>query len=208
MNASEGAGTDRSRAIETIRAEHRALSSVLEVLRRLLRDITAEHAQPDFALLSAALYYIDDFACRCHHPKEDQYLFAALRRHAPQTGPTLAGLRSEHQRDDVFVRDLHRLLVLYQGGAPDALKRLCASLDIYAAMLYEHMRKEEILMESFAEAIPEDEWRTIAEGFGREDEPLFGPAPQKEFDKLRARIINLLPSKMRLHAVSGHRDPQ
>ena len=206
MNASDTAMTHRSQATETIKAEHRALSSVLQVLRHVLHDISAEHAQPDFALLSAALYYIDDFACRCHHPKEDQYLFAAIRRHAPQAGATLASLQGEHQRDDVFVRDLHRLLVLYQGGAPDALRRLRASLDIYTAMLYEHMRKEEVLIETFGDAIPEDEWRTIAEGFGREDEPLFGPAPQKEFAKLRARIINLLPSKMRLHPVSGHRD--
>lgn len=197
MNASDRTVTHRSQATETIKAEHRALSGVLQVLRHVLHDISVEHAQPDFTLLSAALYYIDDFACRCHHPKEDQYLFPAIRRHAPQTGATLAGLRSEHQRDDVFVRDLHRLLVLYQGGAPDALKRLCASLDIYAAMLYEHMRKEELLMETYADAVPEDEWRTIAEGFGREDEPLFGPAPQKEFEKLKARITNLLPTKMR-----------
>ena len=206
MNASDTAGTGRSSAIQTIKTEHRVLAEVIQLLQHLLRDLATQHAEPDFALLCTALYYIDDFACRCHHPKEDQYLFAAVRRHAPDAAATLIGLQSEHQRDDLFVRDLHRLLVLYQAGAPAALKRLSASLDIYAAMLYEHMRREEALLDAFADTVPDDEWQAIAEGFGREDEPIFGPAPQKEFAKLRARIINMLPSKMRMHSAAGHPD--
>jgi hemerythrin-like domain-containing protein len=199
MNASD-IGTHRAAVIETIRGEHRALGEVLWLFQHLLRDIAADHAQPDFTLLCTALYYIDDFACRCHHPKEEQYLFAAIRRHAPEARTTLTALQSEHQRDDVFVRDLHRLLVLYQAGAPLALKRLIASLDIYAAMLYQHMQREEALLDAFADAVPAEEWRAVAEGFCREDEPLFGPAPQKEFEKLRARIVNMLPTKLRHRA--------
>jgi hemerythrin-like domain-containing protein len=197
MNTMDTATDSRAAAIETIRSEHEALGGVMRLFQHLLRDIGAQHTEPDFGLLSAALYYIDEFACRCHHPKEEQYLFAALRRHAPAAAATLNGLQGEHQRDDVFVKDLHRLLVFYQAGAPDALKRLRASVDIYAAMLYEHMRKEEALLDRYAAAIPEDEWRTIADGFGRSDEPLFGPVPQTRFAKLRDRIVNMLPSKMR-----------
>ena len=195
---------NRASAIATIRAEHYALGEVLELFQHVLRDIAADHMAPDFNLLCGALYYIDDFACRCHHPKEEQYLFAAIRRHAPEAGAALSGLQVEHQRDDLFVRDLHRLLVLYQAGAPDGLKRLSASFDIYAAMLFAHMRREEALLDAFAAAVPDDEWQAIAEGFGREDEPIFGPAPQKEFAKLRARITNMLPTKLRSHRSTDH----
>lgn len=206
MNATDTAATARALATQTIKTEHQILADVVRVFQHLLKDLVAQHAEPDFQLLSLTLYYIDDFACRCHHPKEDQYLFAAVRRHAPEAGTTLTGLHSEHQRDDVFVRDLHRLLVLYQAGAHDALRRLSASLDIYAAMLFAHMRKEEALLEAFADVIPDGEWQAIAEGFGREDEPMFGPAPQKEFAKLRERITSMLPSKMRTHPAAGHPD--
>jgi hemerythrin-like domain-containing protein len=190
---------DRSGVLETIEAEHRSIRGVLKLLQRLLADIAAEHTEVDFGVLAAALYYLDDFACRCHHPKEDKYLFAAIRRHVPPALTTLNGLQAEHQRDDQYIRELHRLLVLYQAGAPDALKRLVASLDIHAAMLYEHMRKEEALFESIGDAIPRADWRDIAEGFAAEDDPLFGRSPKEEFAKLRHRIVNLLPIKMRLH---------
>src|SRR5688500_10750519 len=172
MDGPSVAATYRAAAIETIKAEHRALGEVLQLFQHLLRDIIAQHVEADYTLLCAALYYIDDFACRCHHPKEDQYLFPAIRRHASEAGTTLSGLQAEHQRDDLFVKDLHRLLVLYQAGAPGALKRLSASFDIYATMLCGHMRREEGLLDAFADAIPQKEWQAIAEGFGREDEPL------------------------------------
>lgn len=187
-------------AVETIKAEHRALADVLVLLQHLLRDIVAGHTEVDFRLLSSALYYLDDFACCCHHPKEERYLFVAIRRYVPHALGTLNGLQAEHHRDDGYVRGLHRLLVLYQAGAPDALIRLSSTLDIYAAMLFDHMRREEALMETVGDAIPAVEWNAIAKGFAAEDDPLFGKSPKQEFAKLRDRIANLLPRKMRLHS--------
>ena len=194
--------SDKASALETIKDEHRSMAGVLKLLQRLLSDIAAEHTEVDFGVLALALYYLDDFACRCHHPKEDKYLFAAIRRHLPSALTTLNGLQAEHQRDDHYIRDLHRFLVLYQAGAPDALKHLVASLDIYAAMLYDHMRKEEALFDSIGDSIPQADWRGIAEGFAAEDDPLFGKSPKEEFAKLRHRIVNLLPSKMRSQPAS------
>lgn len=192
MMTTNQAGSARFRAIAVIRAEHRALCDVMELLQRTLREIVDATAKPDFALLSAALYYIDDFACRCHHSKEDQHLFGAIRRHAPQAAATVNALESEHQGDDHFLKDLHRQFVLYQGGAPGALERLSACLAIYATMMYEHMAKEEALLDATAIAVPEIEWHAIAEGFAGDDDPLFGTAPRHEFERLRERITVLV----------------
>lgn len=201
-----GAGaTHRAAAIEAIRAEHRSLSEVLELMQHLLKDIAAGHAQPDFPLLCTVLYYIDDFACRCHHPKEEQHLFSSIRRCAPESGTMIAGLRAEHQRDYTYVKDLYCLLVLYQAGAPGALQRLIDLVDMYAAMLREHMRREEALLESYAGFVPEAEWARIDTAFRREDDPMSGPAPRAEFAKLRTRITNMLPAKLRRH-VPEHAD--
>jgi hemerythrin-like domain-containing protein len=188
---------DKASALETIKEEHRSIAGVLKLLQRLLEDIAVEHTEVDFGLLAAALYYLDDFASRCHHPKEDNYLFVAIRQHLPNALTTLNGLQAEHQRDDHYIRELHRLLVLYQAGAPEALKRLIGSLDIYAAMLYDHMRKEEMLFDTIGDSIPQTQWRDIAERFAADDDPLFGKSPKEEFAKLRHRIVNLLPRKMR-----------
>lgn len=186
---------DARSAIDTIKAEHRSLGGVMTLLQRLLRNIAAGHTEADYELLASALYYIDDFAVRCHHPKEDRYLFVSMRRYVPGCAGSVEALQAEHQRDRDYVRDLHRRLVLQQAGAPDALKHMIAAFDIYASMLFDHMRKEEALLEQHAGGVPAGEWREIAHAFSLESDPLAGTA--HEFAKLRARITNLLPHKMR-----------
>lgn len=206
MDGTVACTTGRASAIAAIRAEHHALADVVELLRHLLKDIALGHAEPDFHLLAKLVHYIDDFSCRCHHPREELYLFAKIRRYVPEAGDALTGLGAEHQRDYALVKDLHYRLVRYQAGAPGALGHFMDCVDVYAAMLREHMRREEALMEACADAVPEAEWTQIATDFEREDDPLFAPAPRREFEKLRAGIINLLPTKLRRHAHELHAD--
>jgi branched-chain amino acid transport system ATP-binding protein len=189
-------------AIETIRAEHRALAQVLSVLASFLRSVAADRAEADFQLLSLALQYIDDFPRRLHHPKEDRYLFAAIRRHTHAFDNVIAALEAEHEKDAGALLELHRLFVLYQAGAARALEKFESALKDYSEALYEHMRKEEALLDDPHLDVPESEWQTIAQAFAANQDPLFGPERRREFDVLHNRIVNLLPRKMR-HAALG-----
>ena len=112
----------------------------------------------------------------------------------------IAQLRSEHRTDEQMVRELYRLVVIYQAGAPDALENLRTSLDVYAEMMYEHMRKEETLLEDNRVVLPDEEWRAIASAFRADEDPLFGVQRRREFALLHHRIVNLLPRKMRAAA--------
>ena len=187
----------RQTAIELIKRDHRALVQVLELLRHLLRDISARHTDADFHLLSLALYYIDDFPCRVHHPKEDEYLYAAVRRNTRQLDACLEQLEAEHSADRGAVLELHRRLVLFQAGARGALENFRSEVERYATTLGEHMRREEALLDDPRLRISDAEWVAMAEAFSAEDEPLFGATPRREFAILHHRIINLLPHKMR-----------
>ena len=200
MNESAPSTNYKNAAVETVKQEHRALSQVVELLRHLLRDIKAGYTEPDFHLLSLALYYIDEFPGRLHHRKEDEYFFAALQRHTDQFDPLLGRLDNEHARDRETIGDLHRLLVLYQAGAPGALDQFRAAVEDYAATLYEHMRSEEGLLAASGEHLTNDEWQAIAEAFGRDKDPLFGTERRREFAVLHHRIVNLLPRKMRVES--------
>jgi hemerythrin-like domain-containing protein len=204
MDESAAPAAARDAAIATLRAEHRSIADVMQLLQHLLAEIAAGHMDVDFRLLSSALHYMDDFACCCHHPKEDRHLFVAVRKHAPQLRTTVNGLQAEHQADDHYIRELHRLLVRFQAGAADALERLSSSLDVYAAILYGHMRKEEALLDAVADVLPDAEWRAIADGFAAEDDPLAGGSRKHEFAKLRERITLLLPRKMRSRSAESN----
>lgn len=195
----QGAGvTAYEKAVETIRQEHQALSVVMEMLQHLLVDIAKQHAEPDFALLAAALYYVDDFPERCHHPKEDEYLFKAVRHRTGELNTVLDDLQAEHVRSAQMNAYLQGALVHYQGGAPEGFKRFKDAVDAYAAMLRDHMVKEEQVLAQARDALTEEEWQRIAGAFEANEDPLFGANRREEFRKLYLRIVNRLPRKRRL----------
>lgn len=185
-------------AAATIRQEHRALAVVMDMLQCLVSDVEKQHAEPDFALFAAALYYIDDFSERCHHPKEDEYFFRALRRNAVALNAVLDDLEAEHVCSARMNGYLQRALVHYVGGAPSGFERFKAAVDAYAGMLRHHMEKEEKLFEQARDCLSEQEWQCIAAAFDANDDPLFGDNRREEFRRLYLRIINQLPRRLRL----------
>jgi branched-chain amino acid transport system ATP-binding protein len=193
-------------AVATIREEHHALALVMEVLQRLLDQIDKQHAEPDFTLLATALLYIEEFPERCHHPKEDEYLFAALRRRSVDFNAVLDELQADHVRSAQMVGYMERALVHYQAGATGGFARFKEAVDGYAVVLREHMQAEERLLENARDRLAEDDWRRIAAAFEANDDPLFGAHGREEFRKLHLRIINLLPRKVRLHLVPTSED--
>jgi hemerythrin-like domain-containing protein len=194
----------RAAAISQLRSEHRLLARVIEALETLVAEIAEDLTAPDFALLAAMLYYVDAVPERLHHPKEDQYLFAALRKRDPDAAALLDRLEREHQRSPHLVGELERALVHWQGGAPDGLNQFALALGNFSEFHWAHMRLEENEIFPRAErSLPESDWLAIAEAFGANEEPLFGTHRRKEFERPYQRIANLAPRKLKL----SRRDP-
>ena len=189
--------SDSDVAIATIRAEHRALGAVLHTLQELLGKVAKGHALPDFELLSAALYYIDDFQERCHHPKEDEYLFKSLRAATSEFDDVIHELQAAHVSGAYAMSQLHRCLVHYQGGAAQGLETLRRGVDAYAMQMYSHMRCEEYLLDRSRDAISAQDWTRIAAAFDENDDPLFGNNRRNEFGHLYHRIALLAPRKVK-----------
>jgi hemerythrin-like domain-containing protein len=180
-----------------LREEHRTLRTVLSILERLLADIALRGTEPEFGLIASALYYIEDFPERVHHPKEDAHFFAAVRRRTNKLDAVLDRLQSEHIRTPQLIGRAQRELVHYQGGAPQGLERLRSCVAAYASLLHDHMRIEEGLLKDARTYLTEEDWAAIARAFESHQDPLTD-ATRDEFRRLRARILNLLPRKMRL----------
>jgi hemerythrin-like domain-containing protein len=190
-------GASRDRAVAVIQAEHRALGTVVAALQRVLSDVQQERIEPDGRLLAAMLYYIESFPERQHHPKEDDYLFKALRARTREGSTLLDELQGEHVRSGQMMAYLAQTLVRYQGGAPDGLVTFAAAVDAYAALLGDHMRKEESIILPLADAhLTESNWAAIAAAFTENRDPLFGEEASQEMRRLRRRIANLVPRKL------------
>ncbi len=189
--------SDSNIAIATIKAEHRSLSAVLHTFQEALAKVTAGHASAEFDLYSAMLYYIDDFQERCHHPKEDEYLFKVLSSATSEFDDVISELQAGHVGGVHAMAGLHRRLVHYQGGAANGLAALTAGIDIYTARMLEHMRCEEELLERSVQVINEQGWARIAAAFDSNDDPLFGNNRRDEFTRLFQRIQLLVPRKLK-----------
>jgi hemerythrin-like domain-containing protein len=196
--ASNGPPTASDAVIGTLLEEHRALSTVIAIVERLLTDAAERGTAPDFALISSALYYIDDFPERVHHPKEDAHLFAALRRRTNRFNSVLDRMQAEHIRGAQMLARVQRELVHYQGGAPGGLRKLRKAVSAFAAMQEDHMRTEEGMLREAGHYLTQDDWTAIVRAFDTNDDPLSPDSARVEFRRLRSRILALLPRKMRL----------
>ncbi|MBI4195713.1 MAG: hemerythrin domain-containing protein [Betaproteobacteria bacterium] len=189
----------RETAIAVIKEEHQTLSTVVEALRRLVRGVHEGWAEADFRLFSAMLCYIDTFPERYHHPKEDEYLFRLLRARAAGASALIDELQAEHAQSARMMATLATCLVHYQGGSAGGLAEFSAAVNSYAELLSAHMRKEELQLIPLAEEhLTPADWQTIGAAFQANDDPVFGDSATHEFRRMRQRILNLVPRKMRM----------
>ena len=180
-------------AIDVITHEHRSLTAVIRALEYLARDI-AGGAEPDYEVLTVILDYIETFPNRLHHPKEDRYLFSALRLRSAAAIPVLDDLEADHRRGDELTRELRWLLARCRVNGEAARKAFASAVEEYARFHWEHMRKEEDLILPLArQALTEEEWAAIDAGFSVNDDPMPGVAPRQDFDALFRLIVAMAP---------------
>ncbi len=186
-------------AVQTIRLEHFNISSVLYCLRYLLEEVEKGRWQPDFVLFSAILDYMECFPALLHHPKEEDYLFAAKQRRRPDVAGTLAKVHEEHLEGARRLDELHALLELYQADRK-AFARFKRAAEDYIAFERRHMAREEReLLPLALRVLEEEDWHAIDAAFARNDDPLFGARRRKEFEGLLHRILELAPTPLGFH---------
>jgi hemerythrin-like domain-containing protein len=185
-------------AVAIIKQEHRSLGYLVHTLQRVLHDVGAHKADADFKLVATMLYYIDTFPDCCHHPKEDEYLFKRLRSRTTIANALLDQLQDQHVIFARMMAGLGQTFMHWQGGAPNGLQPFFQEVNAYAELLCGHMEQEEGPVLAIArEYLTADDWRAIDAAFRVNDDPLFGPHIRDEFARLRIRIINQLPRKIK-----------
>ena len=180
-------------AIHIIYDEHRSLAAVLHALKQLARDAEDPAVEPRFDVLRAMIYYIDQFPERLHHPKEDNYLFAALEQRAPEAKRLIEELRAEHVLGAQLIRDLEQALVALEVGWSGGAHAFRVAVDAYAEFHWKHMRKEEDKLLPLAERLlTAEDWRGIDAAFAGNEDPI-ADLREQDFDRLFSRIVRLVP---------------
>jgi hemerythrin-like domain-containing protein len=190
--------------VRIIRDEHSTLSAVLRSIGLLLTESRRHGIDPDFKVLRAMLFYIDEFPEKVHHTKESALLFPLLRERSSELAGVIDRLDRDHEASHRTVLDLeHDVLALeMMSEAPRAKARLAdfeARMHGYIASYLDHMRVEEVEVLPLAERVlTASDWAQLDEAFMQNRDPLTHRLGDDSFRPLFKRILMTLPAPLGL----------
>lgn len=182
------------KTLNIIRDEHRSIAAILHGMEYLVQGIRARRKKVDPRVFNAMLYYLDTFSERMHHPKEDTYLFKAMRERSAEAGPHVADLEEDHARGEDALRRLAQCLIRYQEGGEREFPAFEREVENFVRNYRDHMRKEEDVVFPLAERLlSASDWQAIDRAFEENRDPLAGERDTRDFEKLFDRIVTLAP---------------
>jgi hemerythrin-like domain-containing protein len=189
----------RPLSLTIIRDEHQALAAMLRSLPMLLAQARREDQLPDFSVVRAMLFYIDEFPERLHHTKESQLLFPKVRARMPELAATLDRLDADHGQGERAVRELEHLLLAFEVMGESRRDAFEQAVERYIASYLNHMAVEEteILPAAQAHLTPED-WAELDAAFAANKDPLAGHEPDDGYRPLFRKILNSAPAPIGL----------
>lgn len=165
----------RASALALIGAEHAAFDKALAALMDHLTLARTHGVRPEPGLFERGLTYLSTFMDRFHHPKEDEFLFAAVRERTREADDLLAHLQHDHARGPDCFRDLEQALAGTRAG-DTRFDDFGDLLERYAREQLEHMRVESTVLMPLAERVLRPSaWLAIDGAFRANRDPLFGP---------------------------------
>jgi hemerythrin-like domain-containing protein len=206
--------------LRIIRDEHRALSAMLRSITLLLSEHRRRNTLPDFSVLRAMLFYVDEFPERLHHKKESKLLFPKLRARTTEAAAVLDRLERDHQRGEQAIRYLEHDLLGFEmmgQGTEGALRRELfeRSMKQYVNFYLDHMHVEETEVLPLAEKVlTAQDWAELDAAFTKNCDPLTGHEPDDAYRPLFKKILNTLAAPFGLGpaleamSVTGSAEPE
>ena len=190
----------RPLTLDVIHDEHHALAAMLRSLLMLLTHARRAGTAPDFGVLRAMLFYVDEFPERLHHTKESTLLFPRLRQRVPELAAVLDRLDQEHARGEAAIRELEHALLAYEVmGDPTRRDAFEAAAERYVGFYLDHMRIEEteVLPAATRHFTPAD-WAELDAAFAANRDPLTGHEPDDAYRPLFQKILMQAPAPIGL----------
>ncbi|MGI6174991.1 MAG: hemerythrin domain-containing protein [Christensenellales bacterium] len=167
------------KATQDLRKEHEAILYVLRILDQMMLSDTDEQALLSY--YDEVVYFLKIFADKCHHGKEENYLFKELvRKGVPDEGGPVGVMLQEHAQG----RDLiARMGLSHEKKDIDGFHH---AAEQYRDLLRSHIEKENNILFPMADnVISEQEQAAMFEQFERFEENVIGHGVH---EKLHAMI--------------------
>jgi hemerythrin-like domain-containing protein len=182
------------KVLDIIREEHRSIRAVLDGLRYLAQNALTGKSRVDSKVFRAMLHYLETYAERLHHPKEDQYLFAAMRQYGPRVEAVIAGLERDHAGGERALRDLDHCLARCEDAGEKRYATFAHAVEDFARGYLLHMQKEEEEVFPLAlKLLSAEDWAVIDRAFEENRDPLAPIRELRDIEEILDRIVRLAP---------------
>jgi len=183
-----------SKLIDTLHAEHRSICAVLDGLRRLSQSNLISEATVDPRVFRGMLHYLEAYAARLHHPKEDRYLFAAMRQFGPRTEKVIAALERDHAGGERALRDLDHCLARCELANERRFASFAHAVDDYVRDYVRHMKTEEDEVFPLAlELLTPGDWESIDSDWRANTDPFIAAQEMRDLTDILHRVESLAP---------------
>ena len=149
-------------------SEHRLILRMLDVLERVA-DATAGGNCKNFGFYLEAVDFIRQYADRFHHAKEEDILFEALVTNGmPRQNSPVAAMLMEHDLGRGYVKAFADAAARALAGETGLEGVVAENALAYAALLRDHIAKEDEILYPLAERVIPDGMRpTIITGYAK-----------------------------------------
>ena len=181
------------KATDILMEEHRVIERVLDALEIAANRLLAGQVIPmDFFL--KATDFIKNFADGCHHKKEEGVLFVALAANGmSQDTEPLCIMLAEHEEGRHLTRALREGAERVQGGDTTALSQVIQNALDYAALLREHIQKEDHILFPMADnVIPVEQHQLLMADFNRVEHEETGKGIHEKYLRIADELAKVV----------------
>lgn len=172
------------RATEELEKEHHGIRLMLQVLRVFAQKLRSGESV-ESAHLDQMIEFFTVFVDKCHHGKEEEYLFPALVAvGVAREGGPIGVLLSEHALGQELVERMQEALSLLRVEADDPVGKVSfqSIAEEYEALMLQHIDKENTVLFVLANAkLDESKDLELFSAFERLEEDRIGKGTHEKF---------------------------
>lgn len=175
----------RKKPTQILMAEHEAIKTMLKVLENLAERLE-KGKEVDLVHLKRAIEFIQGFADRCHHAKEEDLLFPAMEKAGvPRQGGPIGVMLAEHDEGRGHVRAMKEAIERLATGDEKAKLDWAKHARAYISLLSQHIFKEDNILYPMGDArLTEEAQEELEKEFERVEKEIVGEGKHEYFEVL------------------------
>jgi hemerythrin-like domain-containing protein len=179
------------KATDELKKEHEGIKLMLRVLQAVAGKVNlGDRVNPEH--IDGILEFLSIFVDKCHHAKEEEFLFPALEAAGmPREGSPIGVMLAEHAESRQIVARLKDAFAAYRSGRESASLEVSKTAGEYIGLLSRHIDKENGVLFPMADGRIEaaDDDRLVVR-FEELERERIGHGKHEEFHALLARLEN------------------